>query len=180
MMNVGVISDTHGLIRPEALTALRGSDLILHAGDIGSADVLEALREIAPVTAIRGNNDTDAWAKRIPEVVDLRIEDTNIHMLHSVKEVDADAATKANVIISGHSHRPSIERRDQVLYLNPGSAGPRRFKLPVSVAILSISGAQVRARIVELALESETTALVRKASGKRARSRKAAGTKDIP
>ena len=150
MTKVGVISDTHGLIRPEALQALRGSDLILHAGDIGSADVLEALREIAPVTAIRGNNDTDAWARRIPEVVDVRIEDTNVHMLHSVKDLDPVAAAAAHVIIAGHSHRPSIERREQVLYLNPGSAGPRRFKLPVSLAILSISAARVRARIVEL------------------------------
>ena len=150
MTKIGVISDTHGLIRPGALTALRGSDLIFHAGDIGSAAVLQALQEIAPVTAIRGNNDTDAWARRIPEVVDVRIEAVNIHMLHSVKDLDADAAVAATVVIAGHSHRPSIERRAHVLYLNPGSAGPRRFKLPVSVALLSISGARVRARIVEL------------------------------
>ena len=150
MTKIGVISDTHGLIRPEALTALRGSDLILHAGDIGSAAVLQALQEIAPVTAIRGNNDTDAWARRIPEVVDVWIEAVNIHMLHSMKDLDADAPVAATVVIAGHSHRPSIERRAQVLYLNPGSAGPRRFKLPVSVATLSISGARVRARIVEL------------------------------
>jgi putative phosphoesterase len=146
---VGVISDTHGLMRPEALKALRGCDRILHAGDIGSPAVLEALEAIAPVTAIRGNNDTDAWAKRIPETIGLRIERTSIHMIHSVKDLDPDAVT-ASVIVSGHSHRPAIEWRDEVLYLNPGSAGPRRFKLPVAIAILRIDGAQARARIIEL------------------------------
>jgi uncharacterized protein len=165
MTKVGVISDTHGLIRPEALQALRGCDLILHAGDIGSAAVLDALREIAPVTAIRGNNDTDAWARRIPAVVDVRIEDANVHMLHSVKDLEGDATT-AHVVVSGHSHQPSIERRERVLFLNPGSAGPRRFKLPVSVAILTISGEQVRARIVELEIKSGMTAAGRKATGR--------------
>jgi putative phosphoesterase len=137
-------------MRPEALKALRGSDLILHAGDIGSADVLQQLEVIAPVTAIRGNNDTDAWARRLAEAIDIRIELANIHMLHSVKELAPDAAARANAVISGHSHRPSIERRDQVLYLNPGSAGPRRFKLPVAVAILTVNGARVRAHIIDL------------------------------
>jgi uncharacterized protein len=145
---IGVISDTHGLMRREALQALRGSDLILHAGDIGAKSVLEELATIAPVTAIRGNNDIDAWAKRIPETIDMRIGRLDVHMLHSLK--DLDPATTANVVISGHSHRPTIERRDQVLYLNPGSAGPRRFKLPVAVAILRISGVSARARIIEL------------------------------
>lgn len=178
MTKVGVISDTHGLIRPEALRALRGCDLILHAGDIGSAAVLEALQGIAPVTAIRGNNDTGAWAKRIPEVVDLRIEDTNIHMLHSVKDLDAAAARQADAVIAGHSHRPSIGRRAQVLYLNPGSAGPRRFKLPVSIAILSIDGARMRAGIVELDVKSEMTALGRRATGRKATGKKAVGRKE--
>jgi uncharacterized protein len=150
MKKVGVISDTHGLMRPEALKALRGCDLILHAGDIGSSSVLDALETLAPVTAIRGNNDTDAWAKHIPETIELRVERTNIHMLHSVKDLDVDAAGDANVIVSGHSHRPAIERRDEVLYLNPGSAGPRRFKLPVAVAILRVDGTQARARIIQL------------------------------
>src|SRR5687768_7380123 len=109
MKRVGVISDTHGLMRPEALRALRGSDLILHAGDIGSADVLQQLEVIAPVTAIRGNNDTDVWARRLAETIDMRIELANIHMLHSVKELAPDAAARANVVISGHSHHPSIE-----------------------------------------------------------------------
>jgi uncharacterized protein len=147
---VGVISDTHGLMRPEALEALRGCDRILHAGDIGSPSVLEALEALAPVTAIRGNNDKDAWAKRIPETIEVRIERTNILMLHSVKDLDVDAASDADVIVSGHSHRPASERRDDVLYLNPGSAGPRRFKLPVTIAILRVDGAQARARIIEL------------------------------
>jgi uncharacterized protein len=150
MKKIGVISDTHGLMRPEALKALRGCDLILHAGDIGSPSVLDALETLAPVTAIRGNNDTDAWATHIPETIELRVERTSIHMLHSVKDLDVDAASDANVIVSGHSHRPAIERRDEVLYLNPGSAGPRRFKLPVAVAILRVDGTQARARIIQL------------------------------
>jgi uncharacterized protein len=152
MKKIGVISDTHGLTRPEALKALRGSDLILHAGDIGASSVLTALETIAPVTAIRGNNDTDAWAKRIPTTIDIRVERIDIHMLHSLADLDPNAATSASVIISGHSHRPAIERRDEVLYLNPGSAGPRRFKLPVAVAILTVNGTQARARIIELRL----------------------------
>jgi hypothetical protein len=106
MKQVGVISDTHGLMRPEALKALRGSDLILHAGDIGSAEVLQALEAIAPVTAIRGNNDTDAWAKHIPDTIEVRIEHASIHMLHSVKDLAPDAAADATVVICGHSHRP--------------------------------------------------------------------------
>lgn len=150
MKKIGVISDTHGLVRPEALTALRGTDLILHAGDIGGAEVIEALERIAPVTAIRGNNDTGAWAKQIPATVDLRIEDTAFHIVHSVRDLDPRAAAKAGVVVSGHSHRPSIERRDQVLYLNPGSAGPRRFKLPVALAILTVDRTRVRARLIEL------------------------------
>jgi uncharacterized protein len=149
-MKVGVISDTHGLMRSEALDALRGSELILHAGDIGSADILEALETIAPVTAIRGNNDTQQWATNIPETIDVKVEDVCIHMLHNLKEFSAKQAAAANVVIAGHSHRPLVERREGVLYLNPGSAGPRRFKLPISVATLTISGANARARIIEL------------------------------
>ena len=149
-MKIGVISDTHGLIRPQALQALRGSELILHAGDIGAPAILEQLETIAPVTAIRGNNDTDAWAKRIPERIDLEVEGVSIHMLHNVKEFDGEPA--AHVIIAGHSHRPLVERREGVLYLNPGSAGPRRFKLPISVASMTCSDGKVRARIIELAV----------------------------
>jgi uncharacterized protein len=149
-MKVGVISDTHGLMRPQALDALRGSELILHAGDIGSAEILDALSTIAPVNAIRGNNDTDHWAKKIPDRLDLELEDVRIHMLHNLKEISPQAAERADVVITGHSHRPIAERRDGVLYLNPGSAGPRRFKLPISVATLTIIGANARARIIEL------------------------------
>lgn len=149
-MKIGVISDTHGLMRPQALDALRGSDLILHAGDIGASAILEQLEAIAPVTAIRGNNDTDAWAKRIPERIDLDVEGVRIHMLHNLKELGD--ANGMNVVIAGHSHRPVIERRDGVMYLNPGSAGPRRFKLPISVASMTCSGGKVRARIIELAI----------------------------
>jgi putative phosphoesterase len=152
MKKVGVISDTHGLMRPEALKALRGCDLILHAGDIGSPSVLTALGNLAPVKAIRGNNDTDTWARQLPETLDLRIEHTTIHILHSLHDLAPDRPAKASVVVSGHSHRPGIERRDKVLYLNPGSAGPRRFKLPVAVAILTIDDAQARARIIELKL----------------------------
>ena len=148
-MKIGVISDTHGLMRPQALEALRGSELILHAGDIGAQGILEQLEAIAPVIAIRGNNDTDAWAKRIPERVDLEVDGVHIHMLHNLKELDADGM---HVVIAGHSHRPIIERREGVMYLNPGSAGPRRFKLPISVASMTCSGGKVRARIIELAV----------------------------
>ena len=149
-MKVGVISDTHGLMRPQALKALRGSELILHAGDIGSPAILDALRTIAPVNAIRGNNDTDRWAKAIPEILDLEVESVRIHMLHNLKELSPSQAATANVVVAGHSHRPIAERRDGVLYLNPGSAGPRRFKLPISIATLTIGGANARARIIEL------------------------------
>jgi uncharacterized protein len=150
MKKIGVISDTHGLVRPEALKALRGSDLILHAGDIGAAEVIEALERIAPVTAIRGNNDTGGWAKRFPETIDVRIEGAAIHVVHSIKDLAPQIAQNADVVVSGHSHKPSIDRRDQVLYLNPGSAGPRRFKLPVAVAILTIDRTRISARLIEL------------------------------
>ena len=150
MKRIGVISDTHGLMRPEALTALRGVDLILHAGDIGGAEIIEALESIAPVTAIRGNNDTGPWAQQLPEITDVRIESTSIHLVHSVQDIEPRALENVKVVVSGHSHRPSIERRDQVLYLNPGSAGPRRFKLPVAVAILTVDRTRTSARIVEL------------------------------
>ena len=138
-------------MRPEALAALRGSERILHAGDIGSPDVLERLETIAKVTAIRGNNDTAAWAHRLPTTTRLELEGMTIHMLHDLKEVDFDpAAEQIDVVIAGHSHRPSIERREGVLFLNPGSAGPRRFKLPISIATLVIDRGKIQADIVEL------------------------------
>ena len=148
---VGLISDTHGLLRPEALAFLRGSDFIVHAGDIGDAAVLAALRAIAPVSAVRGNNDTGAWAKAIPDTDVLKIGRVLMHVVHDLAEMEVDpAAAGFRVVVSGHSHRPKIEERDGVLYVNPGSAGPRRFSLPIFVGELKVRGAAVRPRIVEL------------------------------
>jgi uncharacterized protein len=150
---IGVISDTHGLLRPEVLQAFNGVSLILHAGDIGSAEVLDGLRALAPVVAVRGNNDTDAWAKRIPEVEVVRAGGISIYMLHNVKDMKLNPSPrKVHVVISGHSHKPHIEQRERILFLNPGSAGPRRFKLPVSVARLIIRNSDVRAELIELPL----------------------------
>ena len=148
---IGVISDTHGLVRPEVHNAFRRVDLILHAGDIGSTEVLKELQSIAPVTAVRGNNDKSGWARRIPERERLTILSSRIYMLHDVKELASRReVTDFDVVISGHSHRPSIETRDGIMFLNPGSAGPRRFSLPVTVAKLVVRGATVHAEIVEL------------------------------
>ena len=149
---VGVISDTHGLMRPEALKALAGADLILHAGDIGRPEVLDALRAIAPVVAVRGNNDRQAWAEAFAETETVKIGEVNVYLLHALQELALDPpASGFDIVVSGHSHRPSSMRgADGVLYLNPGSAGPRRFKLPVSVARLTVRGKSCRARIVEL------------------------------
>jgi len=150
-MKIGVISDTHGLLRPEALNRLAEVDHIIHAGDIGALEVIERLRILAPVTAIRGNNDTDGWAKDYPSEVILEFDGHAIFVLHDVKELAGRSSrTDYRVVISGHSHKPGIETRDGVLYLNPGSAGPRRFKLPISVAILEIDGEQIVAEIHEI------------------------------
>lgn len=152
---IGVISDTHGLIRPEAVQALRGADLIIHAGDIGEPDVIETLKSIAPVVAIRGNNDKGSWARRFPETAVVEVGKIRIYVIHNVKELEIDpAAIGFRVVISGHSHRPSMVERDGVLFLNPGSAGPRRFKLPVAVARLRIRGKSVSPQIVELLYRS--------------------------
>lgn len=145
-MRVGLISDTHGLLRPEAIRFLRGSDRIIHAGDIGGPEILEQLEELAPVTAVRGNNDTGRWARAVPAVANLEFEGIAIHVVHDI----GDLRAKARVVISGHSHTPKVEERDGVLYVNPGSAGPRRFTLPIAVGELKISGSSVRARIKEL------------------------------
>ena len=153
MRRIGLISDTHGLLRPEALSFLRGSDVIVHAGDIGNAGVLEALAGIAPVTAVRGNNDTGSWAAALPETALLRFGAVLLYALHDLAALDIDAhANGIRVVVCGHSHRPRIEERDGVLYVNPGSGGPRRFRLPVSVAELLVDGASVVPRLVELAL----------------------------
>ncbi len=150
-MIFGVISDTHGLLRPEAVEALRGSDHILHAGDVGTPEVLEALARISPVTAIRGNVDTAPWALVLPETEVIEAGSVSIYMLHDLSQLDLKPEVAGfRVVIYGHSHRPKIEERNGVLYLNPGSAGPRRFKLPVSAAKLIIEAGRVRAELVEL------------------------------
>ncbi len=141
------------MLRPEALEFLRGSDFIVHAGDIGDAEVLEKLRSVAPVTAVRGNNDRDGWARAIAETEVLRVDEVSIHVLHDLAQLDLDpAAAGLRVVVSGHSHRPRIEERDGVLYVNPGSCGPRRFNLPIAVGELRISGHSVKAKLVELKL----------------------------
>jgi putative phosphoesterase len=150
---IGVISDTHGLLRDEAVGALKGVDLILHAGDVGSLEVLEALKAIAPVVAVRGNNDKGEWAEELPHWEVAEVGSIYIYMIHDVKEIDlSPAAAGFQVVVSGHSHKPSVEERKGVLYVNPGSAGPRRFKLPVSLAKLSVNGAAVKAELIELAI----------------------------
>ncbi|HEX7917519.1 metallophosphoesterase family protein [Rudaea sp.] len=152
MLRVGLISDTHGLLRPEAGAFLRGCDHIVHGGDIGSPGILQELSAIAPVTAVRGNNDKGAWARPLPETASVRLGDALVHVLHDLAQLDIEpGAAGVCVVVSGHSHRPHIEERDGVLYVNPGSAGPRRFKLPITVAELVIVGKSVTSRIVELA-----------------------------
>jgi putative phosphoesterase len=152
---IGLLSDTHGLLRPEALEFLRGSDFIVHAGDIGDAAVLDTLGTLAPVTAVRGNNDRDAWARGIAETEVLQFDEVFIYVLHDLAQLDlAPAAAGFQVVVSGHSHQPRIEERDGVLYVNPGSCGPRRFKLPVAVAELRISGKSLNANLVELKVPS--------------------------
>ena len=150
MIRIGLISDTHGLLRPEALAALRGSDFIVHAGDIGE-DILEPLATIAPVTAVRGNNDRAPWAQAIHETETLRFGEVTLHVLHDLSDLAIDPrAAGVDVVVSGHSHKPKVERRGGVLFVNPGSAGPVRFRLPVSIGLLQIAGHAVTARIVEL------------------------------
>jgi uncharacterized protein len=150
---IGVISDTHGLLRPEALAALRGATHILHAGDVGDIAILDALRAIAPVTAIRGNIDTHGPAAQLPATEAIELDGHLIYMLHSLADLDLKAeAAGISVVISGHSHKPAIETRKGVLYLNPGSAGPRRFKLPITVAHLYLD-AKPRAEIITLSTE---------------------------
>jgi putative phosphoesterase len=152
-VRVGLISDTHGLLRPEALDALRGSDHIIHAGDIGESQVLEQLATIAPVTMVRGNNDTADWCRRLPLTTELVIRDVHIHVVHDLGQLDRFlAAHSVDVVVSGHSHVPKIERKQGVLFVNPGSAGPRRFSLPVSIAKLVVVGREIAAEVVTLSL----------------------------
>jgi putative phosphoesterase len=145
---IGLISDTHNLVRPEALRHLEGCDAIVHAGDICEPAVLDALRAIAPVTAVRGNNDTGAWAADLPTHATLTVREVTILVVHDIADVGNDVRRDGvRVVVTGHSHKPRIDERDGVLYVNPGSAGPRRFKLPVSAGILLIDGAQVHATL---------------------------------
>jgi putative phosphoesterase len=149
-MRIGLISDTHGLLRPEVLDFLRGSDHIVHGGDVCDAGVLETLRAIAPVTVVRGNNDRGAWAAALPESELIRLGDVFLYAIHDLPEIDIEPrAAGVQVVVSGHSHRPAIEERDGVLYVNPGSAGPRRFRLPISAGELTVEGGRVSARLVE-------------------------------
>ena len=150
-MQIGLISDTHGLLRPEALAALAGSDHIVHAGDIGNAAILDALRSVAPLTVIRGNNDTAAWAHSLRETERLGLGGLTIHVVHDLKDIDFDPrAEGVDVVVHGHSHRPTLDTRDGVLYCNPGSAGPRRFRLPISVAVLTIVDGAPQAQLLTL------------------------------
>ncbi len=151
-MRIGIISDTHGLLRPEAIKQLAGADHIIHAGDIGAPEVIEGLRRIAPTTAIRGNIDVGEWAKDYPDSELVVLGGRSLYVLHNLKEIKLDpAASGFDVIISGHSHRPKIETKNGVLYVNPGSAGPRRFKLPIAVGIIALSDGLIVPQILEIA-----------------------------
>ena len=149
-MNIGVISDTHGLLRPEAVRALQDSELIIHAGDIGDPAILEELGRIAPVRAIRGNVDRDAWANKLPDTEVVEAAGLMIYVIHNVRDLDLNPrAAGFACVISGHSHQPASDVRDGVLYFNPGSAGPRRFKLPITVGRLKIVGGKLTGEIVD-------------------------------
>lgn len=148
---IGVISDTHGLLRTEAIEALRGSEHIIHAGDVGAPEVLDQLQEIAPVTAIRGNVDTGAWARKLQETEVVEFGDISLYVLHDLAKLNLKpAAAGFNAVIYGHSHVPKQEEREDVLYFNPGSAGPKRFRLPVTVGKLILSKQDIRAEIIPL------------------------------
>jgi putative phosphoesterase len=148
---IGIISDTHGLLRPEAVAALDGSRYIVHAGDIGDEDILRTLEAIAPVTVVRGNVDYEAWARKLPLTAVLDVEGVRIYAIHDIGTLDIDPpAAGVGVVVFGHSHHPGIEHRDGVMYLNPGSAGPRRSNLPVSIARLTVEDGAATAKIIEL------------------------------
>ncbi len=146
---IGVIADTHGLLRPEALTALEGSDLVLHAGDVGTPEVLATLGRLAPVHAVRGNNDRGSWARELPATQLVEVGGATLYMLHDVNELDVDPAVAGlGAVIAGHSHKPRQELLDGVLYFNPGSAGPRRFKLPIAVGRIIVDAGHVSAELL--------------------------------
>ncbi|HUL34549.1 MAG TPA: metallophosphoesterase family protein [Candidatus Eisenbacteria bacterium] len=150
-MRLGILSDTHGLLRPEVLQALRGAEMILHAGDVGDPKILSRLKTIAPVFAVRGNVDTEAWAEELPHSTIVEAGGLNFYLLHNLQHLDLKPeAAGIHAVISGHTHQPEQRERAGVLYLNPGSAGPRRFHLPVTLAILEISEKPLRAQIIPL------------------------------
>jgi hypothetical protein len=152
---IGVISDTHGLLRPEAVAALRGVGHILHAGDVGAPEVLAALRAVAPVTAVRGNNDRAAWTRSLPVSATVVLDGARILLLHDLSELDVDPPAEGiAAVVAGHSHRPRREIRGGVLYFNPGSAGPRRFQLPVAIGKLAVDAGRVAGEIVLLPVAS--------------------------
>jgi putative phosphoesterase len=146
MYRIGLVSDTHNLLRPEVAAFLQGSDHIVHAGDICGPQVLEALARLAPLTVVRGNNDRGPWAEELPEAVTVQLAGVTLHVVHDLAELALPA--DARVVITGHSHKPRVQERDGVLYVNPGSAGPRRFKLPISAGELLVDGGAVRPRLV--------------------------------
>jgi putative phosphoesterase len=151
IQHIGVISDTHGLLRPQAVAALRGCPVIIHAGDVGRPEILDELRRIAPVYAVRGNVDIGPWAMQLPENEIVEIEDCLLYVLHDLNALDLDPPTAGfRAVIAGHSHQPKIETKDGVLYFNPGSAGPRRFNLPISVGRLTLSDGKLTAEIIHL------------------------------
>ena len=151
-MRIGIISDTHGLLRPAAIMQLAAADHIIHAGDIGAPEVIERLRRIAPTTAVKGNIDAGEWAKDYPDTKVVVLGGRTFYVLHNLKELKLDPSVSGfDVVVSGHSHRPKIERRNGILYVNPGSAGPRRFKLPIAVAMVTLSNLAVVPQILEIA-----------------------------
>jgi uncharacterized protein len=151
MPRVGLISDTHGLLRPEALAFLRGSDHIIHAGDVGSESILRELAAIAPTSAVRGNNDTQAWAASLPETQLLTLGGVRIYVIHELARLSIDpAASGVRIVVCGHSHQPRIDERGGIFYVNPGSAGPRRFRLPIALGEIRTARGGITPRIVEL------------------------------
>jgi len=148
---IGLISDTHGLMRQEALTALKGSDLIIHAGDVGKPGIIEQLRAVAPIVAVKGNVDKGAWASELPMTAVAEAGSVLIYVLHDIQQLDLDpAAARFNIVVSGHSHKPSRTERNSVIYLNPGSAGPRRFQLPITVTRLDLRCTPWRVEFIDL------------------------------
>lgn len=157
MFRIGLISDTHGLLRPEALAFLEGCDHIIHGGDIGAPGILRELAALAPLTAVRGNNDKESWAESLRESECLQLGEVVVYVIHDLAHIDIEpGGAHVRVVVSGHSHKPVVEERNGVLYVNPGSAGPRRFKLPIAVGELIVTDGTVSARTVELVSRKAT------------------------